>query len=210
MSNFYPTAFTAPHPASWLFGQHGLDSTPASSSTGDEAQTSITFHHSEQYYMYCKALYFGDDDAARTIVNTVSPTACKDVGRFVKGFSEKAWRKHELDVRVMKEALWWKFGGGQLKTLLEKPQRGLTGAEVNTAENRMNSLNDLGRRLLATGERQLLEAAGSDKYWGIGFSIKQGPHQYEKSWGRNLLGKTLIGVRERLRRLINGEEDEQE
>lgn len=211
MSNFYKTTFRAPHPSTWLLQQSETGPSAVAGGNahaGDEGPDTMIFHHSEQYYMYCKALYFGDEDAARKIISADTPTECKAAGRSVRGYSDKAWEKHDLKVRVMEEALWWKFGGGQLELLLENPGASPGGATLNTKEDRTKALNDLGRELLATGERQLVEAAGRDRYWGIGYNIKQGPHFYENAWGRNQLGKSLMAVRKRLRELVDGETEE--
>lgn len=213
MSNFYKTTFRAPHPSTWL--SQLSETVPSAAASGsdhsaDGGADTVVFRHSEQYYMYCKAVYFGDEDAASKIINADTATECKAAGRSVRGYSDKAWEKHDLKVRVMEEALWWKFGGGQLEGLLERSGAGPAGAKVNTKEDRMKALNDLGRELLATGERQLVEAAGRDRYWGIGYKIKQGPHLFEKSWGRNQLGKSLMAVRERLRDLVDGDTEEME
>lgn len=208
MSNFYRTTFRAPHPSTWLFQQ--FETVPGAAGSdnaraGDQGPGTVVFHHSEQYYMYCKAIYFGDEDAATKIISADTPTECKAAGRSVRGYNDKTWEKHDLKVRVMEEALWWKFGGGQLQALLVMSGASHSGATINTKEDRSNALNGLGRKLLATGERQLVEAAGRDRYWGIGYKIKQGPQLYENSWGRNQLGKSLMAVRERLKELIDGE-----
>lgn len=112
---------------------------------------------------------------------------------------------NDLKVRVMEEALWWKFGGGQLETLLTQLEAE-GGSGWLSKEAKTGHLNDLGRKLLATGDRQLIEAAGRDRYWGIGYGIKQRPERYEKSWGRNQLGRSLMATRERLRSLIENVE----
>lgn len=213
MSNFHSVNFEAPHPATWLFGgtktvSSGLSSGGAHS--GGERSDIITFHHSEQYYMYCKAIYFGDENAAREIMGTDSATKCKSVGSSVKDFSEKAWQKHELKVRVMEQALWWKFGGGQLELCLEDSKGDLTDKGLGTKHDRLKALESLGRRLLATGERQLVEAAGQDRYWGIGYRLKDEPHLWHASWGRNQLGKSLMTVRERLKELIDGDREDKQ
>ncbi|KAL1903534.1 hypothetical protein Sste5346_000162 [Sporothrix stenoceras] len=67
---------------------------------------------------------------------------------------------------------------------------------------RLEILTDHGRKLLATGDRLLVEAAGRDSFWGIGYGIKQGPIRYQKNWGQNQLGKSLVATRERLRKLL--------
>lgn len=64
---------------------------------------------------------------------------------------------------------------------------------------------DLKRKLLETGERELLEASPMDRVWGIGF-IAEVAEMHRKDWGSNLLGKALMSVRERL----NREEEEEE
>lgn len=213
MSNFYVTTFRAPHPATWLFEQ--FDTAAATSPTsnaliGGKGPETLDFRHSEQYYMYCKAIYFGDEDAARKIIGASTATECKAVGRSVRGFSDKAWEKHDLKIRVMEEALWWKFGGGNLESRLKHCDGSLTEKGLRTKGERLKALEDLGRQLLATGERQLVEAAGQDRYWGIGYRLKDGPHLWQDKWGRNQLGKSLMAVRERLRELVEGEnKDEQ-
>lgn len=212
LSNFYEAAFRAPDPATWLFKEsetipkgRSSDNTHA----GDERPAAtLQFRHSEQYYMYCKAIYFVDQIAAMNIINADSATKCKSSGRFVKGFSDKAWEKHNLKVRVMEEALWWKFGGGQLEACIEDTKGISTVNDLGTKENRFRALGELGRQLLATGERQLVEAAGRDRYWGIGYRLKDGPHLWQEKWGRNQLGKSLMTVRGRLRRLVDGDEDD--
>lgn len=210
MSNFYINTFSAPNPAAWLFEDYETAATALSSGNAHvegKGPDSLVFRHSEQYYMYCKAIYFGDEESARKILKAVTATECKAVGRSVRGYNDKAWEKHDLKVRVMEEALWWKFGGGQLTTMLHGSKG---SSEVNAKDVINKTINDLGRKQLATGDRQLVEAAGRDKYWGIGYSIKQGPHLYEQTWGRNQLGKSLMAVRGRLRELINSQEEEEQ
>lgn len=210
MSNFHIITFKAPHPATWLFKEPETDSSRLSSSTpysDGETPDTMTFRHSEQYYMYCKAIYFGDENAAREIMGTDSATKCKSAGRSVKGFSEKAWQKHDLKVRVMEEALWWKFGGGQLELCLEDFNGNLTDKGLRTKDDRYKALESLGRQLLATGERQLVEAAGQDRYWGIGYRLKDKPHLWHANWGRNQLGRSLMTVRERLRELVDADRE---
>ena len=58
--------------------------------------------------------------------------------------------------------------------------------------------------LLGTGERELVEAALSDRVWGIGFlgdtdAQIQIALDNREHWGENRLGKALVVVRERIR-----------
>jgi ribA/ribD-fused uncharacterized protein len=57
---------------------------------------------------------------------------------------------------------------------------------------------NLRRMLLATGERELVEASPSDRIWGVGFAERDAPRNRYR-WGQNLLGRALMDVRTRLR-----------
>jgi ribA/ribD-fused uncharacterized protein len=57
----------------------------------------------------------------------------------------------------------------------------------------------LGRKLLATRDRLLVEAASRDQIWGIGYTAKHAM-LHRKHWGENRLGEALMMVRVRLRR----------
>jgi ribA/ribD-fused uncharacterized protein len=53
-------------------------------------------------------------------------------------------------------------------------------------------------KLLATGDRLLVEAASRDRVWGIGYTAKHAmPHRHH--WGENRLGKALMEARGHLR-----------
>lgn len=52
--------------------------------------------------------------------------------------------------------------------------------------------------LLGTGDKILTEASPVDRNWGIGFRGDEAEGR-ESEWGRNILGKALMKVRERLR-----------
>lgn len=51
--------------------------------------------------------------------------------------------------------------------------------------------------LLATGERELVEASPMDRVWGVGFAEKNAGANRHR-WGENLLGQALMVVRARL------------
>lgn len=59
--------------------------------------------------------------------------------------------------------------------------------------------------LLGTGEKVLVEASPVDRNWGIGFRGDEAEGR-EEEWGRNILGKALMRVRERLRKEENKKE----
>jgi ribA/ribD-fused uncharacterized protein len=52
--------------------------------------------------------------------------------------------------------------------------------------------------LLATDDRELVEASPKDRIWGVGFGEKNA-EKYRYRWGQNLLGRALTDVRMRLR-----------
>lgn len=52
--------------------------------------------------------------------------------------------------------------------------------------------------LIATDRKVLAEASPVDRNWGIGFSGDEAGSK-EEEWGRNLLGKALMRVRDRLK-----------
>lgn len=54
------------------------------------------------------------------------------------------------------------------------------------------------RWLLATDDRELVEASPMDRIWGVGFAEKDAGANRHR-WGQNLLGKALMAVRTRLR-----------
>jgi ribA/ribD-fused uncharacterized protein len=53
-------------------------------------------------------------------------------------------------------------------------------------------------KLLATRDKILVEAASKDRVWGVGYTEKHAM-QFKQHWGENLLGKTLMRVRNNLR-----------
>lgn len=53
--------------------------------------------------------------------------------------------------------------------------------------------------LLATGDKGLAEASPTDRAWGIGYRGDEAEGN-EEHWGRNIAGRALMKVRERLRR----------
>jgi ribA/ribD-fused uncharacterized protein len=54
-------------------------------------------------------------------------------------------------------------------------------------------------KLLATGDRLLVEASSRDRVWGIGYTEKHAM-AHRQRWGENKLGKALMAVREHLQR----------
>ncbi|KAL8954146.1 MAG: hypothetical protein Q9222_000029 [Ikaeria aurantiellina] len=130
----------------------------------------MTFWTTEQYMMYHKAIVFKDTDTANEIMLAETPKEQKALGRKVKNFDNKIWNKHREG--VVEEGNWNKF--------------------CNSKEG-----NELKEMLVATGDRELVEASPFDKIGGIGYGAHKAEANRSK-WGANLLGKALMRVRDRI------------
>lgn len=123
----------------------------------------------EQYMMAKKALFFGDNDTYKKIMETTSPREQKKLGREVKNFNEGQWNKVAKD--IVEEGNYAKF-----------------------SQNK--SLKDI---LLATKGTSLVEASPYDKIWGIGLREGDPLTLSRETWrGTNWLGEVLDKVRDRL------------
>lgn len=138
--------------------------------TGWDESTTVSFNCAEQYMMLAKALLFRDLEAAQSILHTPHPKEQKQFGRGIRGWVDEEWEV--VREQVVETGNWYKFNDKR-----------------NLALKRM---------LLATGDRELVEAAGRDRVWGIGFNAKNAM-EHRKHWGLNLLGKCLMRVRKRIR-----------
>lgn len=141
----------------------------------DGSDSTIVYATAEHYMMYQKAKLFGDDKIAGEVLAgaELHPRKIKNLGRKVKGFDETTWVAERE--RIVEEGTWLKMTGP-------------------AHEGQLN----LGELLLATGDRELVEASPYDRVWGVGFRAKDAERNRER-WGLNLLGKALMAVRERLR-----------
>jgi ribA/ribD-fused uncharacterized protein len=150
----------------------------------------IIFQTAEQYMMYSKAILFNDLPIATEILETTIPKEQKALGRAVKGFEPKVWNANRE--RIVEEGSYFKFKYGVDEGELQDDGTGLA----------------LRERLLATGEREIVEASPMDKIWGIGFGWRNAERR-RAHWGLNLLGKALMKVRDRLRAEAAEEEKEE-
>ena len=130
----------------------------------------VGFSSAEQYMMYKKAVCFGDWDTAKEILCTDDVAQIKELGRQVSDYSESYW--NGIRQIVVFEGLLAKFSQNE----------------------------NLKNQLKATGDAILAECAVKDRIWGIGFSMKDSDRFEISRWkGQNLLGYTLMIVRERLK-----------
>ncbi|MCJ1282558.1 hypothetical protein MMC26_001881 [Xylographa opegraphella] len=115
-------------------------------------------------------MLFKDTETADKIMLATVPEEYQRLGRQAKGFNRQLWDQHKE--KIVEEGNWYKF----------------TEA---TTEN-------LGQKLLETGDRELVEASPSDRIWGVGFKAVDAEAN-RSDWGQNLLGKAIARVRARLR-----------
>jgi ribA/ribD-fused uncharacterized protein len=124
----------------------------------------------EQFMMAEKARLFGDHESRGRILATSSPKAQKALGRKVSGWDEALWDREKLAIVV----------AGNLAKFSQNP--------------------DMLALLLATGDKQLVEASPYDRVWGIGLRADDARVYDRSQWrGENLLGEALVQVRARLR-----------
>lgn len=136
----------------------------------------VVFSSMEQYMMYRKALCFGDIKTVEKILAVHDVAKIKALGRQVSPYEESTW--NGLRQLVVYEGLLAKFFQNEV----------------------------LKARLLATEDAVLAECAVHDCIWGIGLSMED-PNRLDKSkWrGQNLLGYTLMMVREHLQTTSNSQ-----
>ena len=130
---------------------------------------SVAFSSMEQFMMYKKALYFGDYNIAKRILASNDVAYIKELGRLVSNYNESYW--NGIRQIVVFEGLLAKFSQNE----------------------------SLKEQLKATNGSILAECAVKDRIWGIGLSMDDLNRLDINRWkGQNLLGYTLMMVRERL------------
>lgn len=130
----------------------------------------VEFTSIEQYMMYYKAICFSDMIIAAEIMMTNDVAIIKSLGRAVSRYDDNVWS--EVREKIVFNGLMAKFSQNC----------------------------HLKQQLLNTGDCILVECAVNDKIWGIGLSMKD-PNRFDiAKWrGQNLLGYTLMKVREELK-----------
>ena len=122
--------------------------------------------------MYRKAIMFGDVNIAQAILLTGNPKEQKDLGRMVANYDEATWAAKRVGIMV--EGLFEKFNQNPL----------------------------LKEALLNTGDTIIVEASPVDRIWGIGLTEDDPRALDQSTWrGQNLLGITLMQVRDAIRKL---------
>lgn len=126
----------------------------------------VEYNTAEQYMMAMKAHYFGDTEIEKRILATNDPSEQKALGRQVEGFDKEAWDAVSRG---------FVYKGNMAKF---------------TSDPGLQSI------LLATGDKELVEASPFDTIWGIGIGMKDPKRLDKANWrGTNWLGETLMKVR---------------
>jgi ribA/ribD-fused uncharacterized protein len=130
----------------------------------------IEFNCSEQYFMYNKCKVFDPTNSKllEAILKENSSTKIKKYGRQVKNYDDNIWE--QIRYNIMLCALRLKF----------------------------NQNENIKQKLIATNPKILYEASKYDKIWGIGFYDMDAINTDKKNFGRNLLGKALMELRNEL------------
>ena len=126
------------------------------------------FYNTEQYFMYMKAIVFGDEEIAKQILADGDPKKVKALGRKVQNYDEQVW--NDKRYQIMLKANVAKFSQNEdLKQLLLSPEYKGHG---------------------------FVEASPYDKVWGIRMYESNPDIDNETKWkGLNLLGKVLDETR---------------
>lgn len=129
-----------------------------------------SYNCSEQQFIAAKAKLFNDLSALKVIMGTDDPSVQKRAGRLVENYNNDEWEK--VRYQAMLEAVQAKF-----------------------FQNKK-----LGKILLNTKNKTIVEASPIDTIWGVGIDASNPDILDETKWkGQNLLGKALMEVRDLLR-----------
>ncbi len=125
----------------------------------------------EQYMMYRKAALFHDDQVMNDILASDDPRAIRTLGRSVRNYDDAVW-------------------SGQRQIIVYRGLLAKFGQNTGIRES-----------LFSTGDAILAECSVSDTIWGIGLSMTDERRFDVEQWqGQNLLGYSLMEVREQLSR----------
>lgn len=129
----------------------------------------VTYSCAEQFMMAMKAAFFCDFETQEKIMKTLEPSRQKSLGRTVKNFNVEEWSK--VSRKFVYAANYAKF--------TQHP--------------------DLYKILMATGNKEIVEASPYDRIWGIGLGANDPRAQDKSQWqGLNWLGECIMKVREDL------------
>lgn len=131
----------------------------------------VTYKTTEHWMMAQKAKLFGDAEALQNIIATEKPIDAKAIGRTVKNFNADVWNSKAFEIVV--EGNYHKFSANE----------------------------ELGKFLINSGNKIIVEASPNDTIWGIGLPKDSKDAFNPIKWrGTNLLGFALMEVRDQLKK----------
>ena len=124
---------------------------------------------SEKYFMWKKAVTFGDNEIAEKILKSDEPRIVKKLGRQVKGFTPEVW--DEVKVSIMHAGVSAKFSQDE----------------------------DCNKCIKMFPTQTFIEGSPVDVIWGVGLHYQDENIFDESKWrGQNLLGKILNNIRDEI------------
>jgi ribA/ribD-fused uncharacterized protein len=128
-----------------------------------------SFITTEQYYQHEKANFFNDQECANAILKENDPLECSKLGKKVKNYDNSLWMTKAEEVLIKGNLAKYEQNSSALKELLETKDKILGECSLN-------------------------------KIWGTGLRISDEKALIHKNWiGKNLMGKVLMTVRQRLK-----------
>lgn len=180
LSNFY-TRMTVPYQQTTT--EEEFNATFDESKLIPIVYEGISFANSEQAFCYAKAKALGyGQPILDVIIATKNPHTIKSIS---------SGEKRILGVSIGETIDWTtaQWGANETGPIMYKI---LLSKFLPRGEDAyMTGL------LKGTGDAMLVEAAPTDRNWGIGFSETAAPHN-KQAWGKNRLGLTLMAVRDAL------------
>jgi ribA/ribD-fused uncharacterized protein len=136
----------------------------------------VEYNCAEQYMMAKKALLFNDFESLSKIMGTSDPREQKALGKKVSGFDKKMWETYCRK---------YVYDGNYAK-FTQNPK--------------------MLKELMATGDKEIVEASPEDTIWGIGMHSNDPDILNKTKWkGTNWLGEAIMEVREAIRMVYNPE-----
>jgi ribA/ribD-fused uncharacterized protein len=127
--------------------KHGFLSQWYHSPFHTDDDSTVIYRTAEQYMMHQKALLFADHEVAAEILKTTAPKEQKSLGRQVRGFTQEVWEANRE--RIVEEGSYFKFKHGK-----------------DEGEGKDDGIG-LRAKLLATGEREIVEASPSKYHMSL-------------------------------------------
>ncbi|KAK3621415.1 hypothetical protein LTR56_022809 [Elasticomyces elasticus] len=151
----------------------------------------VTYLTAEMWMMIEKAKLFGDEETAQKMMETTVPAEHQALGRKAKGFDRKKWDQRESAIIH-----------DRIETLLLIPALSDKSRIVEEGNyhkfTKSKTKPEMLGMLMATGDRELVEASPTDRIWGVGFGAATA-EENRADWGENRLGKAIMAVRDRLK-----------